>query len=143
MQATKQIRAQVATAEEADVVSMEGPIPKDGTTREIVTQVPVLLEFGLQPDMYPVSDPVKEISKKDAKKKTTKFYYTCRKCTKSSQNKISVYTHACRCFNIILICLGCQKKYESHDGIGKHITEIHGGSCAVVGEEAITETAVE
>ena len=142
-QATKQMRAQAATAEEADVVSTEGPIPKDGTTQVIVTQVPVPLEFGLQLDMYPVSDPVKEISKKDSKKKTTKFYYTCQKCTKSSQNKISMYTHAHRCFNIILICLGCQKKYESHDGIGKHITEIHGGSCAVVGEEAITEMATE
>ena len=71
------MQAQAATAEEADVVLMEGPILKDGTTRVIVTQVPVPLEFGLQPDMYPVSDPVKEISKKDPKKKTTKFYYTC------------------------------------------------------------------
>ena len=142
-QVTKWMQAQAATTEEADLVSTEGLIPKDGTTRVIVTQVPVPLEFGLQLDMYPVSDPVKEISKKDPKKKTTKFYYTCRKCTKSSQNKISMYTHARRCFNIILIYLGCQKKYESPDGIGKHITEIHGGSCAVVGDEAITETATE
>ena len=110
MQATKQMWAQVATAEEADVVWMEGPIPEDGTTRVIVTQVPDPLEFGLQLDMYPVSDPVKEISKKDPKKKTTKFYYMCQKCTKSSQNKISMYTHACKCFNIILIYPGCQKK---------------------------------
>ena len=143
MPATKWMQAQVATAEEADVVLMEGPIPEDGKTQVMVTQVPVPLEFGLQPDMYPVSDPVKEISKKDPKKKTTKFYYMCRKFTKSSQNKISMYTHAHRCFNIILICSVCQKTYESHDGIDKHITEIHGGSCAVVGEEAITKTAAE
>ena len=77
MQATKQMWAQVATAKEADVVLMEGPILEAGTTWVIVTQVPVPLEFGLQLDMYPVSDPVKEISKKDPKKKTTKFYYTC------------------------------------------------------------------
>ena len=77
MQATKWMRAQVATVEEAHVVLMEGPIVKDGTTQVIVTQVPVPLEFGLQPDMYPMSDPMKEISKKDPKKKTTKFYYTC------------------------------------------------------------------
>ena len=76
-QATKRMRAQAVTAEEADVVSMEGLIPEDDTTRVIVTQVPVPLEFGLQLDMYPVSDPVKEISKKDPKKKMTKFYYTC------------------------------------------------------------------
>ena len=75
--ATKRMRAQAATAEEADVAMKEGLIPEYGTTWVIVTQVPVPLEFGLQPDMYPVSDPVKEISKKDPKKKTTKFYYTC------------------------------------------------------------------
>ena len=71
--ATKLMRTQVATAEEADVALKEGPVPEDGTMRVIVTQVPVPLEFGLQPDMYPVSDPVKEISKKDPKKKTTSF----------------------------------------------------------------------
>ena len=31
-QATKRMQAQVTTAEEADVVLTEGPIPKDGTT---------------------------------------------------------------------------------------------------------------
>ena len=141
--ATKRMRVQAATAEEADVALKEGPIPEDGTTWVIVTQVPVPLEFSLQPDMYPVSDPVKEISKKDPKKKLTKFYYTCRKCTKSSQNKISMYTHARRCFNIVLVFLGCQRTYESHDGIGKHIAEIHDGSCVMVGEEAGTKTATE
>ena len=141
--ATKWMRAQVATAEEADIALKEGPIPEDGTMWVIVTQVPVPLEFGLQPDMYLVSDPVKEISKKDPKNKTTKFYYTCQKCTKSSQNKISMYTHACRCFNIVLVNLGCQKTYESHDGIGKHIAEVHDGSGVMVGEEAGTKMATE
>ena len=141
--ATKWMQAQAATAEEADVALKEGPIPEDGTMWVIVTQVPVPLEFGLQPDMYLVSDPVKEISKKDPKKKTTKFYYTCQKCTKSSQNKISMYMHACRCFNIVLVCPGCQKTYKSHDGIGKHIAKIHDGSCAMVEEEAGTKTAAE
>ena len=134
--ATKRMRAQAATAE-------EGPIPEDGTTWVIITKVPVPLELGLQPDMYPASDPVKEISKKDPKRKTTKFYYMCQKCTKSSQNKISMYMHAHRCFNIILVCLGCQKTYESHNGNGKHITEIHGGSCMRVGEESSTDMAIE
>ena len=51
--------------------------------------------------------------------------------------------HARRCFNIVLVCPGCQKTYESHDGIGKHITEIHDGSCAMVGEEAGIKMATE
>ena len=40
MQATKWMWTQAATAEEADVVLMEGLILKDGTTWVIVTQVP-------------------------------------------------------------------------------------------------------
>ena len=73
--ATKWMQVQAATAEEVDAALQEGPLPEDGTTWVIVTQVPVPLEFGLQPDMYLVSDPVKEINKRDPKKKTTKFYY--------------------------------------------------------------------
>ena len=73
MQATKWMQAQVATAEEADIVLTEGPIPKDGTTRVIVTQMPVPLEFGLQPDMYPASEPVKEIVRKTQRRRQQNF----------------------------------------------------------------------
>ena len=127
---TKQMREQAATAEETNITSTEGPISQDGTTRVTVTHLPVPLEFGLHPDMYPMTDPVREASKKDPKKMTTKFYYTCCKCGKSSQNKISMFTHARRCFNIVLVCPNCQKTYESHDGVSKHISEMH-GSCGV------------
>lgn len=135
-QVVTQKREQAADAEEEDVVVTGGTIPKGGTTQVMITQLPVVMEFGLQPDMYPISDPIREKSKKDPSKKTTKFYYTCRKCNKTSQNKISMFTHARRCFNIVLICPGCQKSYESHDGANKHINEVHGGSCEVVEGES-------
>ena len=44
------------TAEEANVVTMEGPIPADSIMQVTVTQLPVTLEFGLQPDMYPKTE---------------------------------------------------------------------------------------
>ena len=127
-EATRGLRDHATTAEEANVAAMEGPIPADSIMRVTVTQLSVTLEFGLQPDMYPETESVHEVSKKDPTKKTTKFYYSCRKCAKSSQNKISMFTHARRCFNIKLVCSGCKKEYESHDGIEKHINEVHGGN---------------
>ena len=125
----KQMHTQAALAEEADIVSMEGAIPKGGITKITVTSLPVPLEFGLKLEMQPETDPVREISKKDPTKKVMKFYYACHKCTHSSQNKPSMFTYARHCFNIKLICPVCEKEFESHDGIEKHINEKHDGKC--------------
>ena len=127
----KQMRAQAALAEEANIVSVEGAISKGGITKIMVTSLPVPLEFGLKPEMQPETDPVREISKRDPTKKVTKFYYACHKCTHSSQNKSSMFTHACCCFNIKLICPVCEKEFESHNGIEKHINKKHNGKCVV------------
>ena len=132
----KQLHAQAASAEEADIISVEGAIYKGGITKIMVTSLPVPLEFGLKLEMQPETDPVREISKKDPTKKVTKFYYACHKCTHSSQNKSSMFTHAHHCFNIKLICPVCEKEFESHDGIEKHINKKHNGKCVVeVGAE--------
>ena len=125
------MRAQAASAEEADIVSMKGAIPKGGITKITVTSLPVPLEFGLTPEIQPETDPVREISKKDPTRKVMKFYYACRKCTHSSQNKPSMFTHACHCFNIKLICPVCEKEFKSHDGIEKYINKKHDGKCVV------------
>ena len=127
----KQMCAQAASAEEANIISIEGAIPKDGITKITVTSLPVPLEFGLKPEMQSKTDPVREISIKDPTKKVMRFYYTCRKCTHSSQNKPSMFTHARHCFNIKLICPACEKEFESHDVIEKHINEKHDGKCEV------------
>ena len=89
----KGLPEQVADAEKADVEVTEGPIPAGGVTRVVITSLPVPIEFGLQPEMYPKTNPVKELSKKDPTKKVTRFYYACHKCLHSSQNKPSMYTH--------------------------------------------------
>ena len=131
---------QVAAAEKADVEVTEEPVPAGGVTHVVITSLPVPIEFGLQPEMYPKTDPVKELSKKDPTKKVTRFYYACHKCLHSSQNKSRMYTYACQCFNINLICPVCQKEYESNQGINKHITETHDGKCDV---EALSKTEAE
>ena len=93
-EAMKERREEAATAKEADIVATEGPTLSRNITRMVVTSLPVPLEFGLQPKMYPETKSIKEPSKKDPSKRVTKFYYGCRKCPHSSQNKPSMYTHA-------------------------------------------------
>ena len=123
----KEMREEATTAEKADIAATEGPIPSGSITRMVVTSLPVPLEFGLQPEMCPKTESVKEPSKKDPSKRVTKFYYVCCKCPHSSQNKSSMYTHARQCFNIKLVCPRCQKEYESSEGIDRHIAKIHDG----------------
>ena len=127
----KERREEAATAEEANIAATEGPTLSRNITRIVITSLPVPLEFGLQPEMYPETESVKESSKWDPSKKVIKFYYGCRKCPHSSQNKLSMYTHARRCFNIKLVCPQCQKEYESSEGIDRHIAEVHDGKCEV------------
>ena len=136
---------EAATAEKANLVATEGPIHSGGITRTVVTSVPVPLEFGLQPEMCPETELVKEPSKKDPSKRVTKFYYMCHRCP----HKTSMYTHAQQCFNIKLVCPRCQKEYESSEGIDRHIAEIHDGECdvQVIGktkkDDGVTSMATE
>ena len=58
----KQMCNQAALAEEANTISAEGAISQGGITKIMVTSLPVLLEFGLKPEMQPATDPVREIS---------------------------------------------------------------------------------
>ena len=89
----KEMQEEATTAKKADIVAIEGPIPSGSVTHMVVTSLPVPLEFGLQPEMCPETKLIKEPSKKDPSKRVTKFYYTCCRCPRSSQNKPSMYTH--------------------------------------------------
>ena len=42
-----------------------------------------------------------------------------------------MFTHARHCLNIKLISPMCEKEFESHNGIKKHINEKHDGKCVV------------
>ena len=122
----------------ASVVAETGAIPKDKITRVYITSLPVPHEFGIPPDSLPKTENVKERSTKNHAKKVTKFYYTCCFCPHSSQNKPSMMMHTHTCMNIKLVCVICNKIYDSSDYIKKHINEVHDGQCT---PEAVSMTA--
>ena len=119
-QATSQV-------EEAAVSKEHGPIPSDGITQVTVRSTPVPLEFGIPKISVPLSENVKTPSTTNPAKRVTRFYYPCRHCTKSAQNKASMMMHTRCCINIKLVCGKCDKEYDSSEYIEKHIHEMHWG----------------
>ena len=138
--AAQALRSDINATEKADVEASEGPIPANKVMWVIMKSLPIPMELGLETSMQPETDPVKETSKRDPKKKVTHFYYACRKCSHSSQNKPSMFTHARYFFNIKLVCPICSKEYESHNFIEKHIKEAHDGKCDIT---AVRQTEAE
>ena len=104
-----------------------GAIPEDKITRVIVRSTPVPIECGIQIISIPESENVKVPSAANPAKKVSCFYYSCKHCTKSSQNKTSMMTHTRRCLSIKLICGGCEKEYDSSESMERHINEAHKG----------------
>ena len=124
---TKNLHQAVAQAEEASVSQEHGPIPADKVTRVEVRTTPVPIEFRIPKTSVPESENVKIPSIANPAKKISRFYYNCKHCTKSSQNKASMMTHMHQYINIKLVCGGCSKEYDSADYMEKHINEAHGG----------------
>ena len=116
-----------AQAEEASVSKKHSPIPSDGTTWVTIRSTPVPLEFGIPVISVPLSESVKIPSTTNPAKRVTRFYYHCRHCTKSAQNKSSMMRHTRHCINIKLACQKCGKEYDSSEYIEKHINEMRGG----------------
>ena len=85
--AAQALKSEAVAAERADVEASEGPIPAGKVLRVVMKSLPVPMELGLEANMQPETDPVKETSKRDPKKKVTHFYYVCRKCSHSLQKK--------------------------------------------------------
>ena len=135
---TKGLRKVAEMAETASVVAESWAIPKDKITRVYITSLPVPHKFGIPPDSLPETENVKEWSTKNPAKKVTKFYYACHFCPHLSQNKPSMMTHTRKCMNIKLVCVICNRAYDSSDYIKKHINEVHDGQCTL---EAISMTA--
>ena len=125
--ATKALRQEAAKAEEAAVSATHGPVPADQTTCVPITSATLPAEFGIPLKNLPETKSVKEASAKNPAKRVTKFYYTCKVCQHSLQNKISMLTHTCRCLKIKLVCQICKKEYESADYAEKYINEAHKG----------------
>ena len=92
-----------------------------------ITSATLSAEFGIPPENLPETESVKEASAKNPAKRVTKFYYTCKVCQYSSQNKISMLTHTRRCLKIKLVWQICKKEYGLVDYAEKHINEAHKG----------------
>ena len=127
MSEVKDLRQAAAQVKEASVSKEHGPIPSDGITRVTVRSTSVPLEFGIPKISVPLSENIKIPSATNPAKRVTRFYYRCRHCTKSAQNKVSMMMHTRRCINIKLVCGKCDKEYDSSEYIEKHIDEMHGG----------------
>ena len=113
-----------------------GPIPTDKITDVMVISTPVPIEFGIPKASLPETENIKMPLTKNPAKKVTQFYYSCRVCGHSSQNKPSMMTHTQRCLLIKLVCKVCKKEYESSEGVENHISEMHKG----YNDSDITET---
>ena len=90
---TKALHQEVAKAEEASVATEHGPIPSDAVTHVMVIPTPIPIEFGILKAGIPETENIKMPSAKNQAKKLTRFYYGCRVCSHSSQNKVSMMTH--------------------------------------------------
>ena len=126
---TQNLCREAEAAEAASTAVEIGATSKDKTMRVYVTSLPVPLEFRIPSQNLPETESIKERSSKNPAKKVTKFYYTCRLCPHSSQNKASMMTHTRRCLNIKLVCVVCNKAYDSSEYIEKHINDVHNGQC--------------
>ena len=126
---TRNLHKEAEMAEAASIATETRAIPKDKITRVYITSLPVPPEFRIPPQSLPETENVKERSVKNPAKKVIRFYYICRFCPHSSQNKASVMTHTRRCLNIKLVCAICRKTYDSSEYIEKHINDAHNGQC--------------
>ena len=102
-------------------------IPEDRITRVIVRSTPVPIDYGIPIISIPESENVKVPSAANPAKKVSRFYYNCKHCSKSSQNKTSMMTHTHQCLSIELVCRGCEKEYDSSEAMDRHINEAHKG----------------
>ena len=129
---TKILRQEAAKAEETAATVIHRPIPADQITRVPITAASLLAEFGIPPESLPETESVKEASSRNPTKRVTTFYYSCKICQHSSQNKVSMLTHTRRCLKIKLFCQICNKEYESANYTEKHINEAHEGKYVMV-----------
>ena len=126
---TRDLCREAEAAEAASTAVETGATSKDKITRVYVTSLPVPLEFGIPPQNLPETESVKKKSAKNPAKKVIRFYHTSCLCPHSLQNKASMMAHTRRCLNIKLVCVICNKAYDSSEYIENHINDVHNGQC--------------
>ena len=127
--AIKALHQKATEAEEAAISTEHGPIPADKITCIPITLVPIPVEFRIPEASLPKTENVKMPSTKNPAKKVTCFYYCCKVCSHSPQNKPSMMTHTRKCLRIKLVCQICKKEYDSTEGAENHINDVHEGHC--------------
>ena len=90
-----------AAAVEEEMLKQEGLPNTSKETILFLTSLPILTEFGLEKEFQPTINYLVEPSRASGQK-ITKTYYSCTICSKHSQNKDSMYTHARWHLNILL-----------------------------------------
>ena len=121
-------------AEEAAVAQTTGNL--DPATKTILypRSLPLAPDFGLDPEFFPENVICTEKSAKSGKM-VDKFYYHCRVCKDhSSQNRLSMCTHTCKCLNIKLGCPLCPVTYDAADSLHNHIVKVHGSTLDPMGQ---------
>ena len=108
---------------EADVAHRQGK-PSAFNKNLVITKLPLVPEYGIDPAYWPELVQVREwCSKKQDK--VDKLYYQCHICKHELQNRASMLTHTRRCMKIFLIYGICSKLYFSVSGIAKHAEKHH------------------
>ena len=108
----------------AAILAEHGSIPADKITCITITSVPIPIEFRIPEASLPKTENVKIPSTKNPAKKVTCFYYCCRVCFRSSQNKPSMMTHTRKCLCIKLDhCTG--RKNGHQIGVVYHIIKLN------------------
>ena len=122
---TETVQGMQAEAQQAkaDVVNKQGK-PSAFNKSLVITKLPLVPEYGIDPDFWPELVQVREwCSRKQDK--VDKLYYQCHIHKNESQNRASMLTNTKRCMKIFLICGICNKSYFSVSGIVEHAEKHH------------------
>ena len=129
-----------AHAKEATVAQITEDLDPHIKTILYPKSLPLAPDFGLDPEFFPENIVRTEKSAKSSKM-VDKFYYRCHVCKDhSSQNRLSMYIHTCKCLNIKLGCPLCPVTYDAANSLHNHIVKVHGSTLDPVGQHEAEAT---
>ena len=131
---------EVARAKEETLAEAEGELDPSKETVIYPTSLPIMPDFGIDPNLLPETTVCTEKIAKTGKS-VDKFYYRCHICKNhSSQNRPSMCTHTQKCLNVKLRCPLCKATYDSTEYLQNHVSKIHGGNLDHVGQREAKTT---
>ena len=118
----QEMRAEAQQAE-AGVAKKQGK-PSAFNKTLVITKLPLVPEYEIDPDFWPELVQVREWCDKK-QDKVDKLYYQCHICKHELQNRASMLTHTRRCMKIFLVCGIYTKSYFSISSIAEHAEKHH------------------